>query len=119
MLGEMILLPEAEGSARITDETLDDIQRMSAGIPAGAREDAADARIDIVQQYIQTQQQYEQEGIPTLFVQSQQFQFLIQEYVKQLQQIVDQEINKTEFGPLGGRAAQMGTVTTQGVQDAS
>ena len=119
MLGEMILLPEAEGSARITDETLDDIQRMSAGIPAGAREDAADARIKIVEQYVQTQQQYEQEGIPTLFIQSQQFQFLVSEYVKQLQQIVDQEINKTEYGPLGGRAAQMGAVTTQGVQDAS
>jgi hypothetical protein len=119
MLGEMILRPEAEGSARITDETLDDIQRMSAGIPAGAREDAAEARIAIVDQYVTQQQQYEADGVPTLFTQSQQFQFLVGEYVKQLEMIVDQEVNKTEFGPLGARAAQMGAIETQGVQDAS
>lgn len=119
MLGEMVLKPEAEGSARITDETLDDLQRMSAGIPAGARVDAAEARIEIVNQYVQQQGQYEQAGIPTLYGQSQQFQGLVAEYVKQLEQVVNQEINKNEYGPLGGRAASMGTVDTQGVQDAS
>jgi hypothetical protein len=121
MLGEEILLPEAEGSARITDETLDDIQRMSSGIPAGAREDAAEARIAIVEQYVQQQLEYAQADppIPTLFTQSQQFQLLVSQYVKQLEQIVNQEINATEYGPLGAQAAQMGAVTTQGVQDAS
>lgn len=119
MLGEMVIKPESEGSARIVDETLDDIQRMSAGIPAGARTDAAQARIGIVDQYVQQQAQYEQSGVPTLFTQSQQFQYLVGEYKKQLEQVVNQEVNATEYGQYGARAAKMGTVETQGVQDAS
>ena len=116
-LAEVVLVPEAQGSARITDETLDDIQRMSSGIPAGAREDAAEARIEIVNQYIAQQQQYEQAGIPTLFGQSQQFQQLVTQYLEQLQFQADQMVNANEYGKLGARAAKMGDMNVQGVQD--
>jgi len=119
MLGEMIMRPEAEGSARIEDETADDIQRMSAGFAAGARADAIDARIAVVQNYIAEQQQFEAQGIPTLFGQSQQFQMLMEQYVKQLQQVKNQEINRDEYGPLGARAASVGNMNVQGIQDAS
>lgn len=118
-LADTVLKPEAEGSARITDETLDDIQRMAAGISTGARQDAPEARLQVVQQWQETQMQYEQAGIPTLYTQSQQYQMLVEEYVKQLQQIVDQGINANEYGKLGARAAKVGNVSTQGVQDAS
>jgi len=118
MIADIILKPEAEGSARITDETASDIQRMSAGFAAGARTDAIDARIAIVQNYIQEQQQFEQQGIPTMFGQSQQFQILMDGYVKQMQQVKNQEVNRDEFGPLGARAAQVGNVNVQGIQDA-
>jgi hypothetical protein len=118
MLGEMVLKPEEEGSARITDETLDDIQRMSAGIGTGAREDAAEARIQVVQQWQQQQMEYEQAGIPTLYTQSQQYQMLVEQYVKQLQQTVDQQVNGEEYGKLGARAAKVGNIETQGIQDA-
>lgn len=92
---------------------------MSAGISTGGRPDAPEARLGVCQQFIQTQMQYQQQGIPTLYGQSPQFQGLLAEYMKQIEQVQNQEINKNEFGPLGGRAAQMGGLETQGVQDAS
>ena len=39
-------------------------------------------------------------------------------YVKQMQQVKNQEVNRDEFGPLGARAAQVGNVNVQGIQDA-
>ena len=33
--------------------------------------------------------------------------------------IVDQGINKNEYGKLGARAAKVGNMNTQGIQDAS
>ena len=44
---------------------------------------------------------------------------LMEQYVKQLQQVKNQEINRDEYGPLGARAASVGNMNVQGIQDAS
>ena len=91
---------------------------MAAGIEAGSRGDAAEARLAVVQQWKGAQAQYEQAGIKTPYGQSQQFQLLVEQYEKQLQMEIDQQINKTEFGPLGARAATVGNINAQGIQGA-
>lgn len=117
MLADMVLQPEAAGSARITDETLDDIQRMSAGIPVGARQGAPEARLQVINDYIQRQMGLAQQGVQTQYAIDQQFQFLMQEYAKQYQFAVQQDQNAV-IGRLGTTPAQMGSTMTQGVQNA-
>jgi hypothetical protein len=101
-----MLLPTEEGQDKIVKETQADITTMASGMAVGAQQNAAQLRLQTVEQYIQS---------PTgaAKLQSDQgFQFLISEYVKQLQFSVSQQEN-AQIGRIGTKPAEMGNINTQ------
>jgi len=106
MLADVMLLPTEEGIDKIVKETQEDITTMAAGMAVGAPQNAAQLRLQTVQQYIQSPT-----GAAKL-AGDQGFQFLMQEYMKQLQFQVDQQAN-AQIGRIGTNPAQMGNINTQ------
>ena len=105
-LADIMLLPTEEGQDKIVKETQADITTMASGMAVGAQQNAAQLRLQTIEQYIQS---------PTgaAKLQSDQgFQFLISEYVKQLQFSVSQQEN-AQIGRLGTKPAEMGNINTQ------
>jgi hypothetical protein len=106
MLADVMLLPTEQGQDKIIKETQEAITTMAAGMAVGAPQNAAQLRLQTVEQYIQS---------PTgaAKLQSDQgFQFLLQEYMKQLQFQIDQQEN-AQIGKVGTRPAEMGNINTQ------
>ena len=106
MLADVMLLPTEQGQDKIIKETQEAITTMAAGMAVGAPQNAAQLRLQTVEQYIQS---------PTgaAKLQSDQgFQFLLQEYMKQLQFQMDQQDN-AQIGKVGTRPAEMGNINTQ------
>ena len=107
MLADLVLLPSEQGSAKIVNETNNDIAAMSAEIPKNAPVGSAQLRMKTVQDYRAQQEQiFAQTGTSKLAT-SPAFQFYLSEYEKQLQMQLDQQVNATENGILGTQAAQM------------
>ncbi len=109
-LADSVLMPAEQGSAKIINETTNDIAKMAAGIPVGAPQNASQARLQIVQDYKQSQ-------TGAMELQSKpQFQFLIAEYEKQLTFQL-QQLQNAEIGKVGAQPAQMGGTVTQGMNE--
>jgi len=108
MLGEMITTSPEAGSAKISKETTDDISKMAAGIPVGAPQNAAQARMQVVNDYVQSPT-----GQATLG-QNVAFQELLGEYMKQLQFQMQQSQNAV-IGRIGTAPAQMGQTSMQNI----
>jgi len=109
-VADLVLMPAEQGSAKIVNETTNDIAKMAAGIPVGAPQNAGQARMQIVNDYKQSQTgAMELQGKP-------QFQFLLSEYEKQLNFQLQQQQN-AEIGKVGAQPAQMGGTVTQGMQN--
>lgn len=107
-IADRLLLPTEDGQAKIVKETQADITTMATGMAVGAPQNAAQLRLQTVQQYIQS---------PTgaAKLQSDQgFQFLLSEYMKQLQFQVTQQEN-AQIGKFGTNPATMGDITTQDI----
>ncbi len=107
-IADRLLLPTEDGQAKIVKETQADITTMATGMAVGAPQNAAQLRLQTVQQYIQS---------PTgaAKLQSDQgFQFLLSEYMKQLQFQVTQQEN-AQIGKIGTNPATMGDITTQDI----
>ena len=109
-LADLVLMPSEQGSAKIVNETTNDIAKMAAGIPVGAPQNAGQARLQIVQDYKQSQ-------TGAMELQSKpQFQFLLAEYEKQLTFQL-QQLQNAEIGKVGAQPAQMGGTVTQGMNE--
>ena len=109
-LADSVLMPAEQGSAKIINETTNDIAKMAAGIPVGAPQNASQARLQIVQDYKQSQ-------TGAMELQSKpQFQFLLAEYEKQLTFQL-QQLQNAEIGKVGAQPAQMGGTVTQGMNE--
>ena len=109
-LADSVLMPAEQGSAKIVNETTNDIAKMAAGIPVGAPQNAGQARLQIVQDYKQSQ-------TGAMELQSKpQFQFLLAEYEKQLTFQL-QQLQNAEIGKVGAQPAQMGGTVTQGMNE--
>jgi hypothetical protein len=109
-LADLVLMPTEQGSAKIVNETTNDIAKMAAGIPVGAPQNAGQARLQIVQDYKQSQ-------TGAMELQSKpQFQFLLAEYEKQLTFQL-QQLQNAEIGKVGAQPAQMGGTVTQGMNE--
>jgi uncharacterized protein YaiL (DUF2058 family) len=81
---------------------------MAGGVAKGAPQDAAALRLQVVQQYVESPT-----GLAKLNS-DQGFQFLLSEYMKQLQFQVTQQKN-AQIGRLGTAPATMGNIETQGL----
>jgi len=109
-MADSVLMPSEQGSAKIVNETTTDIAKMAAGIPVGAPQNAGQARMQIVQDYKQSQTgMMELQSKP-------QFQFLLAEYEKQLTFQL-QQMQNAEIGKVGAQPAQMGNTVTQGMNE--
>ena len=106
MLADVMLLPTEQGMDKIVKETQEDITTMAAGMAVGAPQNAVDLRLQTVQQYVQSPT-----GAAKL-AGDQGFQFLMSEYMKQLQFQADQQAN-AQIGRIGTNPAQMGNINTQ------
>lgn len=105
-LADVLLLPTEQGQDKVIKETQDDIVAMQSGVAKGAPQNAAQLRLSTVGEYIQS---------PTGAAKLQDdpaFQFLIGEYVKQLEFAVSQQQN-AEIGKIGTAPATMGNINTQ------
>jgi hypothetical protein len=108
-LADQILMPTEEANEKIKNETISDISAMASGVPMGAPEGATQARIGVVRGYLES---------PTglaKYNSDEAFQFLLNEYIKQLEMKIEQNINNPVRGRLGTDAAEMGGVVTQGI----
>jgi hypothetical protein len=108
MLADLVLMPSEQGSEKIKNETLSDIAQMASEIPKNAPQNAAQLRMQTVQDYRQQQEQIMAQTGTSKLASSPAFQFYLGEYEKQLQMQLDQQVNATENGILGTQAAKMG-----------
>lgn len=109
-LADSLLLPTEEGIDKIVKETQQDITTMASGMAVGAPQNAAQLRLQTVQQYIESPT-----GVAKLNPNGQPdqgFQFLLGEYMKQLQFQVTQQEN-AQIGRIGTQEATMGNINTQ------
>lgn len=110
-MADTVLMSTEQGSAKIVNETTNDISKMAAGIPVGAPPNAAQARLQIVSDYAQSPTgSAELQAKPS-------FALLLSEYVKQLEFQISQQEN-AEIGKIGAQPAQMGSTVTQGTNEA-
>jgi hypothetical protein len=108
VLADIMLLPTEQGQDKIVKETQDDIVAMAGGIAKGAPQNASQLRLQTVQQYVESPT-----GAAKL-AQDQGFQFLLSEYVKQLEFAISQQQN-AEIGRIGTNPASMGDINTQNI----
>ena len=111
-IADRLLLPTEDGQAKIVKETQADISTMASGMAVGAPQNAAQLRLQTVQQYVESPT-----GMARLNPNGQPdagFQFLLNEYLKQLQFQVTQQEN-AQIGKLGTNPATMGDITTQDI----
>ena len=107
-LADIMLLPTEQGQDKIVKETQDDIVAMQGGVAKGAPQNASQLRLQTIQQYIES---------PTGAAKLQAdpgFQFLMGEYIKQLEFNVSQQQN-AEIGKIGTAPATMGNINTQDI----
>jgi hypothetical protein len=117
MAAEIILLPAEVGTDKVKNETLSDIAQMSAGIARAPAPNAAELRMQVVGEYEAEQQQIQQSGqVESILFSNPQFVFLLAEYKKQLEMVLMQEKNGTEFGIYGTEAASVGNMETQNLE---
>ena len=108
MLADLVLMPSEQGSEKVRNETLNDISQMANEIAKNAPQNAAQLRMQTVQDYRQQQEQIAAQTGTSKLATSPAFQFYLGEYEKQLQMQLDQQVNATENGILGTQAARMG-----------
>ena len=106
----MIIQPEGEGQEEMIKDVTDDLTKIYAGIPVGARPNGGQIAVQVIQEYTS------QEDIQKRMQEDSGFVANIQNYAAQYQQQVVQQQN-AEIGRLGAAPAQMGNIQTQNVQE--
>tara|TARA_R110002153_G_scaffold51017_3_gene143542 strand:+ start:3299 stop:5389 length:2091 start_codon:yes stop_codon:yes gene_type:complete len=109
-IADMIIQPEGQGQEEMVKNITDDLTKIFAGIPVGARPNGGDIAMQVIQEYTS------QEGIQARIQSDPSFATNIQNYAAQYQQQVVQQQN-AEIGKLGTAPAQMGSVNTQGMEE--
>ena len=106
----MIIQPEGQGQEEMVKNVTDDLTKIFAGIPVGARPNGGQIAMQVVQEYVS------QEAIQGRMQSDPAFATNIQNYAAQYQQQVVQQQN-AEIGRLGAQPAQMGGVNTQNIEE--
>ena len=108
-IADMIIQPEGQGQEEMIKNVTDDLTKIYAGIPVGARPNGGQIAMQVIQEYVS------QEAIQARMQSDATFGANIQNYVAQYQQQVVQQQN-AEIGRLGASPAQMGSVSTQNIE---
>ena len=109
-IADAIIQPEGQGQEEMVKDVTDDLTKIYAGIPVGARPNGGQIAMQVIQEY--TSQNSVQSRMQT----DQDFMANIQNYVAQYQQQVAQQQN-AEIGRLGAAPAAMGSVETQNLEE--
>lgn len=106
---DYILQPAEEAQEKVMKDITDDLSKIYAGIEVPARPNGAQIALQLVQAYVQ------QPDVAQRAQQDQAFAERLQKYAGQYQFMMQQSQN-AEIGRLGTAPADMGGVTTQGMQ---
>jgi len=109
-IADVIIQPEGKGQEEMVKDVTDDLTKIFAGIPVGARPNGGQIAMQIIQQYTS------QQSIAARMQQDPEFSANIQNYAAQYQQQAVQQQN-AEIGRLGAAPAQMGSVRTQEIEE--
>lgn len=109
-IADVIIQPEGQGEEEMVKDVTDDLTKIYAGIPVGARPNGGQIAMQVIQEYTQ------QEDIQKRMAQDAGFVANIQNYAAQYQQQVVQQQN-AEIGRLGAAPAQMGNIETQNIEE--
>ena len=109
MLADAVLQPAEQAQQQIVKQVTDDLSKIYAGIEMGARPNGFQVALQIIQQYAQ------QPDIMQRLQSDEAFQARMKKYVDQYSMMQKQAQN-VQIGKLGTSPAQMGGVTTQGMQ---
>ena len=107
-IADVIIQPEGQGQEEMVKDVTDDLTKIYAGIPVGARPNGGQIAMQVVQEYTT------QEGVQARLQSDPSFLANLQNYSAQYQQQVVQQQN-AEIGKLGTAPAQMGSVNTQNI----
>jgi hypothetical protein len=108
-IADAIIQPEGQGQEEMVKDVTDDLTKIYAGIPVGARPNGGQIAMQVIQEYAS------QNSIQARMQGDQDFMANIQNYVAQYQQQLAQQQN-AEIGRLGAAPAKMGSVDTQGME---
>ena len=109
-IADIIIQPEGQGQEDMVKDVTDDLTKIYAGIPVGARPNGGQIAMQVIQEYTS------QEDIQKRLQEDSGFVANIQNYAAQYQQQVVQQQN-AEIGRLGAQPAQMGSVNTQNIEE--
>lgn len=109
VLADGVLEPVEVAQEKMLKDITDDLSKIYAGIEVPARPSAAQAALQIIQQYSQ------QEDIQKRLQENEAFAQRLQKYAGQYQFAVQQSEN-AQIGRIGTQPAQMGSTQTQGMQ---
>ena len=105
-IADAIIQPEGQGQEEMVKDVTDDLTKIYAGIPVGARPNGGQIAMQVIQEYTS------QEGIQGRIQSDPSFMANLQNYAAQYQQQVAQQQN-AQIGRLGAAPAAMGSVDTQ------
>ena len=109
-IADVIIQPQGQGQEEMVKDVTDDLTKIYAGIPVGARPNGGQIAMQVIQEYTQ------QEDIQKRMQEDAGFVANIQNYAAQYQQQVVQQQN-AEIGRLGAAPAQMGNIQTQNIEE--
>jgi len=109
-IADVIIQPQGQGQEEMVKDVTDDLTKIYAGIPVGARPNGGQIAMQVIQEYTQ------QEDIQKRMAEDAGFVANIQNYAAQYQQQVVQQQN-AEIGRLGAAPAQMGNIETQNIEE--
>jgi hypothetical protein len=109
-IADVIIQPEGQGQEEMVKDVTDDLTKIYAGIPVGARPNGGQIAMQVIQEYTQQEDIQKRMSTDAGFVAN------IQNYGAQYQQQVVQQQN-AEIGRLGTAPAQMGSVKTQNIEE--
>lgn len=108
-IADMIIQPEGQGQEEMVKDVTDDLTKIFAGIPVGARPNGGEIAMKVIQDYTSGQ------GVQARLQGDQEFATNLQNYAAQYQQQAVQQQN-AQIGKLGTAPAQMGGTSTQNIE---
>lgn len=108
-IADMIIQPEGQGQEEMVKNVTDDLTKIFAGIPVGARPNGGEIAMQVIQDYTSGQ------SIQARLQGDQEFATNLQNYAAQYQQQAVQQQN-AQIGKLGTAPAQMGSTSTQNIE---
>lgn len=109
IMADTILQPAEQAQQEVVKLVTEDLSKIYAGIEVGARPNGAQIALQVIQQYAQ------QPDVAERIQQDESFKARLEKYVNQYQ-FAMQQMQNAQIGKLGTAPAQMGEMTTQGMQ---